>query len=352
VTDYKALVVGATGVTGAPICEQLLRSGWPVCAISRRAPALNGSTAGHRLTHLALDLTDGDAMRAALLTHGDITHVFYCANAATQELRQSMIGQLLDVLEPMPRFANINFIQGMKYYGCHLGPFHTPARETDPRVPGCDFYYSEEDMLIRRQAGRTWSWTTLRPHSVCGYSIANPLNVGVALALYGSIQKERNAEFAFPGSETSFNTLFQVVDADLLARAAIHVSTTSACRNQAFNINNGDIFRWSDLWPALGAFFALSSAPPLNITATEFFRHEESTWHAMAQKYKLKPFPYERLPKWCQGEYTPPNGRLNCTHDIFANTTRLRQSGFAEFLDSQDMFLKLFGELSRQDVIP
>ena len=339
-------------MTGAPMCEQLLRKGWSVCAISRRKPILKSDIPASRLTHLSIDLTDREAMRGELAAHKDITHVFYCANAATQELRKTMIEQLLDVLEPEPRFSNINFIQGMKYYGCHLGPFRTPAKETDSRVPGCDFYYSEEDMLISRQAGRPWSWTALRPHSVCGYSVANPLNVAVALALYGSIQKERGAEFGFPGTEASFDTLFQVVDFNLLARAAIYVSTTPACRNKAFNINNGDIFRWSGLWPALADFFTLPSAPPLGITPMEFFERQQPTWVLMTQKFSLKAFPYERLSRWCQGEYEPPNSRLNCEHDIFANTTRLRQSGFTEFVDSQDMFFRIFGELRAQKVIP
>ena len=39
----------------------------------------------------------------------------------------------------------------------------------------------------------------------------------------------------------------QVCDADLLAEAAIHCSTTPECANQAFNINNGDTFRWSEV---------------------------------------------------------------------------------------------------------
>lgn len=42
-------------------------------------------------------------------------------------------------------------------------------------------------------------------------------------------------------------TCLQVCDADLLAEAAIHCSTTPECANQAFNINNGDTFRWSEV---------------------------------------------------------------------------------------------------------
>lgn len=349
----KALVVGATGVTGSPLCEQLLKQGWDVYAISRRSPAVSADIlSSARLVHLPIDLSNAKAIHRGLSTLNDVTHVFYCANAPTQELRKLMISQLLDALEQLPHFANINFIQGMKYYGCHLGPFKTPAKETDPRVPGCDFYYTEEDMLMSRQRGKPWSWTVLRPHSVCGYTSGNPLTVAVALGLYGAMQKERGEPFGFLGTEKSFNALFQVVDADLLARASIYVSTTPACANKAFNINNGDVFRWTNLWPAFADFFGLPCTGPQNYSPTRYFEREAPTWQAMIKKYGLKDFPYERLPKWCLGEYTEPNGRLAAEHDIFADTTRLRQAGFTEVIDNTDMFLNIFTNMRANRVVP
>lgn len=351
-SNRKALVVGATGVTGAPLCEQMLQQGWDVYAISRRKPSLNSNSTGGHLTHLPIDLASASAIADGLGKLKDVTHVFYCANAATQELRQLMISQLLDALEQLPHFANINFIQGMKYYGCHLGPFKTPAKETDPRVPGCDFYYTEEDMLMSRQRGKAWSWTVLRPHSVCGYSAGNPLNVAAALALYGAMQKERGAEFGFWGNDKQFDSLFQVADASLLARAAIYISTAPNCRNAAFNINNSEPFRWSGIWPALAEAFGLKPAGPQNYLSIQYFAEHGPVWQAMTAKHGLKEFPYERLPRWCLGEYTAPNGRLASEYDLFADTTRLRQSGFTEVLDNRDMFLNIFAELRAQRVIP
>lgn len=344
--------MGATGVTGAPMCEELLRQGWKVYAISRRTPTLKTSQPNGRIVHLPLDLSDTGKIRKTLAACDDVTHVFYCANAATQELRQSMIEHLLDALQPLPRFECINLIQGMKYYGCHLGPFPTPARETDPRVAGCDFYYTEEDMLIRRQRGARWAWTVLRPHSVCGYSSGNPVNVAAALAIYGSIQRELGAPFGFPGAAKAFESLFQVMDSNLLARAAIHVSTHEACRNGAFNINNGDVFRWSKLWPALASAFDLPAALPDNSHPMDFFAKHATTWRDMTRKYQLREFPYDRLPRWALGEYTRPNGRLSCEYDLYADIGKLRQTGFSDAVDNQDMFLGIIAELRAERVIP
>ncbi|TCT01102.1 SDR family oxidoreductase [Aquabacter spiritensis] len=347
-----ALVVGATGVTGAPLCEQLLRAGWRVHALSRRVPQLASGTPVQSLFHLPVDLDDGARTHAALADLGAVTHVFYCANSPSAEARKEMIGSLLDGLETLPHFTNINFIQGMKYYGCHLGPFPTPAKETDPRVPGCDFYYTEEDMIQARQAGQAWTWTTLRPHSVCGLSAGNPVNVASAVAVYASMQRALGDTLAFPGTDAAFRSLFQVADAGLLARAAIHVSTLAQGRNRAFNINNGDYFRWQTLWPSIAAFFGLKPGGPSGASLTAFFEEQKPVWDALVRDHRLAPFPYDRLPRWSLGEYQPPNSRLACTYDVIADTVRLRQAGFCEAIDSGAMFQKIFGQLRAERLIP
>ena len=40
-------------------------------------------------------------------------------------------------------------MQGSKWYGNHLGPYLTPARETDPRHMPPNFYYDQQDFLIK-----------------------------------------------------------------------------------------------------------------------------------------------------------------------------------------------------------
>jgi len=47
----------------------------------------------------------------------------------------------------------------------------------------------------------------------------------------------------FPGSDFAWNAVNDVTDVDMLSDATIHLSTHKACENQAYNINNGDLFR-------------------------------------------------------------------------------------------------------------
>jgi len=353
-TRKVALVVGVTGVTGTPLAEQLLLSkDWKVYGVSRRPPELGAHVERDALVHIDGDLTDAAAARRALAACRDVTHVFYCANAAEKRTRLAMITNVIDALEETaPDLANVNLLQGTKYYGCHLGPFKTPAKESDPRIPGADFYYSEEDLVRARQAGRSWTWTAVRPHSVCGYSAGNPMNLVSVIGIYGSLLRELGQTFGFPGSERCFGTLFQVADAELLARAAMWVSTSRECANDAFNVNNGDYFRWQHLWPALARFFDLAANGPRSYSMAEFLSDKQPLWDRMTAKYGLRPFPFARAAAWAQGDYTPPHSRIACEYDMVSDLVKIRQHGFCEAIDTEEMFLRILARLRDLKVIP
>jgi nucleoside-diphosphate-sugar epimerase len=348
-----ALVLGTTGVTGTPFTEQLLQAGWRVYGVSRRSPILKTDTPLGHFIRLPADLQDAAAFHGAIRANTDITHVFHCANAGAGDARLQIMSNLLDALEAAaPQFRNINLLQGMKYYGCHLGPFHTPAREDNPRIAGNDFYYAEEDLVRQRQAGRAWTWTALRPHSVCGYAQGNPLNLALMLAIYASIRRELNEPLWFPASPGCFQSFFQVMDADLLARAAIYLATEPACTNNIYNINNGDFFRWRDVWPAIAAFFKLKPEGPGGPPLAEFLAQHQHTWQTISQRHGLQTFPITRAPDWVRGDYSPPNSRFSAEYDITSDTKKLRLAGFSETIGNEAMFLNLFARYRTGHIIP
>jgi nucleoside-diphosphate-sugar epimerase len=348
-----ALVIGATGVTGTPLTEELLVAGWTVVAVSRRAPMLRAGVPTGKLRHLAVDLLDADACRHRLGVLDEATHVYYCAQAADPALRLQLLRNVLDALaRGSPGLRNVHLMQGTKYYGCHLGAFKVPARESDPRVAGADIYYSEEDLVRARAHERGWRWTALRPHAVCGYAQGNPLNLAVVLGVFAALVRSEGAELFFPASPACFETRFNVMDSELLARAALWCSTRPECGNEAFNINNGDVFRWQDMWPRIAAHFGLRAAGPGREPLMDYLGARGDHWQRMARAHDLAPFPYERAVRWIQGDYRPPNSRLACEYDVVADLGKLRRFGFREELDSARMFQRLFARLQSQRVIP
>ncbi|MBO4226830.1 hypothetical protein [Bradyrhizobium neotropicale] len=103
-------------------------------------------------------------------------------------------------------------MQDVKAYGCHLGPFPTPAREDDLRHMPPNSYYDQEDFLRGYAAGKQWSWTARRREAVCGMAIGNPMNLLMVLAVYGSICRAMKLPLTFPGTERERRSPSGVVD--------------------------------------------------------------------------------------------------------------------------------------------
>ena len=150
----RTLVVGALGVIGRSVVDHLADTGRSIVGVSRRQPPLAAHTG---VQHVLADVTDpgtGDRLRDDL---HDVTHLVF---AAYQE-QPSLAGQVapnvnllegsLDALAAAgAAVQHVTLYQGNKYYGAHLGPFKTPAREDDPRLLGPNFYYDQQDLLRRR----------------------------------------------------------------------------------------------------------------------------------------------------------------------------------------------------------
>jgi len=81
-------------------------------------------------------------------------------------------------------------LEGAKWYGYHLGPYKTPAREDDPPCRPAYFYeYQHECVLDWQRRGGRWGWSTTRPGAVCGYSPVSHINLMsvVGLVVAGTV---------------------------------------------------------------------------------------------------------------------------------------------------------------------
>ncbi len=110
------------------------------------------------------------------------------------------------------------------------------------------------------------------------------MNMGVTLAVYATICRETGRPFLFPGSAMQWNGLTDMTDARLLARHLEWAATTEAARNEAFNVVNGDVFRWSWMW---GASPDGSACSPRRSPARA--RRWSSSWPTPAQSGRRLP---------------------------------------------------------------
>ena len=349
-TINTALVVGANGVIGTNLINHLLSLGtWDIVGLSRK-----GGTDTANLRHIPVDLLDANNCRTKLSGLKEITHIFYAAyqdRPTWAELVQPNLAMLVNVIEAIEPVAvglqHVSLMQGYKVYGAHLGPFKTPAKESDAGHMHPEFNVDQQQYLEKKQLNKAWSWSAIRPSVVGGTAIGNPMNLALVIAMYASISKEFGLPLRFPGKPGAYTTLLEMTDAGLLAKATVWAATNPKCANQALNITNGDLFRWNELWPKIAAYFKIEVAPPLQMPLQTVMADKGDLWKTVQQKYKLEPHGYEQLSSWAFGDFV-----FSWDYDFFADGSKARHLGFHEYQDTEKMFYNLFDTLRSERAIP
>lgn len=346
----KAVVVGGVGVIGRNLLLWLERNtDWELVGLSRRTPDF-----ATRARFVSVDLLDRADAEAKLSGLDDVTHVFYAAfhQAPTWAGHDAPnLALLRNSVEPIAAASevleHVHLVEGTKIYGSHLGPFKTPAKESDPPHMPPNFYHTQETWLRGFREGKAWSYSVLRPQTVCGFAVGNPMNLAVGLAVYAAISKELGLPLRYPGSEKAFRSLYQVTDSELLAACMHWCATSPAARDEVFNITNTDYFRWENLWPGFAKSFGMEPGGVQTIKLAEFMADKGPLWASMQKKYDLLPIPYEQLVAWPFVDYC-----LTRDYDVMTDTIKIRKAGFHLCVDSEEMFARLFAEFRRMRVIP
>jgi nucleoside-diphosphate-sugar epimerase len=351
----SALVVGASGIVGNNLARHLVGKGWQVHGLARRPPSdLEG------VLPLAADLLDPASLSGALQGLRP-TDVFISAwlrqntEAENIQVNRAMVRNVLDALSPSGTVKHVALVTGLKHY---LGPFEaygkgalppTPFREEQPRLDIENFYYAQEDEVFAAAARDGFGWSVHRPHTIIGYALGNAMNMGVTLAVYATICRETGRPFVFPGSEMQWNGLTDMTDARLLARHLEWAATTGAARNQAFNVVNGDVFRWSWMWARLADWFGLKPAPyPSRAMPLEQQLADAGPiWDEIARKHGLA---RRNLAEITSAWHTDAD--LGRPIEVVTDMSKSRKLGFLDYQATDDSFLELFSRLRTERIIP
>jgi len=355
------LIAGATGVVGYASLKHFAGCGdRRVTAVSRRRPLEAFGAEFH-----SLDLTDAAACRSLAEDLADVTHLVYAAlyekpglYAGWREADQIQTNQqmLENLFEPLTRSANglrhITLLQGTKAYGAHVRPIAIPARENRDElreVP--NFYWEQENYVRSKQVGQSWNFTILRPQVVFGISTGAAMNLIPAIGVYAALRKERGEPLAYPGG---IAPLIEAVDADLLARAIAWAGQSPSARNEIFNVTNGDVFSWQKVWPAIAD--ALGMAPgerePEQLGVTMPARVAE--WDAVREKYGLtSPGLHDFVGEsFHYADFVMAYGAESVLPPALVSTIKLRQAGFHEVMDTEEMFRKWFAIFQEKKMLP
>jgi nucleoside-diphosphate-sugar epimerase len=351
-----ALIAGVSGIGGSHAARELITNGWTVYGLARRPGSeIDG------VKPVAADLLEPASLGPALAEVAP-SHVFITtwmrqdSEAENIRVNAALVRNLLDALSPKKSVEHVALVTGLKHY---LGPFdayaksgtlpQTPLREDQPRLPLENFYYAQEDEVYAAAARDGFHWTIHRPHSIIGKAVGNAMNMGTTLAVYASICRETGRPFQFPGSQAQWHGLSDVTDARMLAKQLYWAATTPAARDQAFNIANGDVFRWSWLWGRLAAWFGVEAAGfdgtvrPLEAAMAS----DAPLWRDIATRHGLAEPELDRLASPWHTDLD-----LGRPLEVMTDMTRSRKLGFAAYQSTEESFLDLFAQLRAERLIP
>ncbi len=363
--ERRVLVLGASGTVGSAAARRFLDDErYEVVAVSRRTP----SYAPHeRLRHLSVDLNDADAVAGALVAVGPITHVVYAAlyekpsliDGWTDPEQMLTNGRMFEnVIRGLRGSAveHISLLQGTKAYGYHIGRMPVPAKESQPRVEHPNFYWLQEDLLTATAAERGLGYTIWRPQGIFGDQIGVAMNMVPVIGAYAAMRAELGEPFSYTGGH---RYPVEAVDARLIAKAMHWAIETPAARNETFNITNGDVVAWPDLWPAFARMLGVELGPDERMSLAAWLPAHADAWDRVVQRHGLQPNTLEQLLGYSH-EFADdmlawtPDGSIHQARSepLFMSTIKLRKAGFVEFVDTEEMFAELFASLRERRILP
>lgn len=351
------LVAGATGLVGYAALKHFVAApDTDVIAISRRKPP------GLTVRHLPLDLTDQTACRSAADVLQPVTHLVYAAlfelpglvegwrNDHQITTNDRMLRNLLvPLLQAAPDLQHITLLQGTKAYGVHVRPLAVPAREGRSELrEQPNFYWAQEDYLRAAQANQGWSFTILRPVLIVGEAIGGAMNLIPALGAHAAVMRERGPILPYPGGAERVS---QAVDADLLARAIAWAGESPAARNETFNVTNGDVFTWPNVWPAIADAVGMRPGPDEPFLLQSLGRGD---WDRARQRFGLESPALDDFVGLSleYADYQMRYGHTEPGPPAIVSTVKINQAGFHEVIDTEHMFRKWFKLFQTKRLLP
>src|SRR6266849_5971049 len=359
--DKKVVVAGATGLVGNAAVRHFGASdGCEVVALSRRKPReLHGAR------YVQVDLTDpAQCTRLSVELQG-ATHLVYAALYEGPTLidgwrdpnqirtNDRMLRNLMAVLEPAaPSLKHVALLQGTKAYGVHVRPLTVPAREGRSEMyEQPNFYWAQENFLRDQQKGKAWHFSILRPVLIVGLAMGGAMDLIPPLGVYAAMLREQGRALDYPGGAARVS---QAVDVDLLARAIAWSGEAEAARNEAFNVTNGDVFTWENIWPAIADALDMKSGKSVPLSLAQQYKNWIAPWDALRRRYDLISPGLEAFVglSFQYADYSMRYGQTQSGRPSIVSTVKINRCGFTEMMDTEDMFRKWFRRARSSRLLP
>ncbi|KAK8988843.1 hypothetical protein V6N11_030217 [Hibiscus sabdariffa] len=350
---YGAEILPLSDTPGGP---------WKVYGVARRPrPSWN---ADHPIEYIQCDVSDPKDTESKLSQLTDVTHIFYVSwihrssEPENCEINGAMLRNVLcSVVPNAPQLRHICLQTGSKHY---VGPFELlgeiqphdpPCTEDLPRLNTSNFYYTQEDILfeeMEKKEGLTWS--VHRPNIIFGFSPYSLMNLVGTLCVYAAICKHEGKPLLFPGSKAAWNCYTEASDADLIAEQQIWAAVHPYAKNEAFNLSNGNVFKWKHLWGVLAEHFGIEQFGLVegeNRGLEETMKWKESVWEEIVKQKRLQKTKLQEVGHWWFADLI-----LWLEAPALISMNKSREHGFLGFRDSRNSFVTWIHKMKAYKIVP
>jgi hypothetical protein len=133
------------------------------------------------------------------------------------------------------------------------------------------------------------------------------------------------------------------------------MATTPECGDEIFNVTNGDVFTMRGVWPAIADAFGMDVGDDVPASLASTLPAREAEWAALCERFSLaaprafadfvgQGFTYADLFLAPGLTAQPPPALLS--------TIKLRHAGFADCIDTEDMFRRLIRRFQDRRLLP
>ncbi|MGI9053916.1 MAG: SDR family oxidoreductase [Ilumatobacteraceae bacterium] len=355
------LIAGASGLVGTAAVESFLVAGYDVIAASRRMPEVDDA---RPFRHLPLDLRDEAACEDAAKDLAAVTHVVYTAvyekpglipGWSEPDQMETNLAMLRNLMEPLRRSAaglqHVSLLQGTKAYGIHLHPMRIPGRERQPRDKHDNFYWLQEDYISDAAAGDGWAFSIWRPQLIVGPNYGVVMNLPPIIGAYAAVRREEGLPFSFPGGTP---WVWEAVDTRLVANALVWGATSPNAVGETFNLTNGEVFEWRDLWPAMADELGVEVGPDEPVQLATYLPSKADAWDEIVSRHGLRAVPMKELvgESHHYADFCFGYGNDGPGPSAFVSTVKIKQAGFGEVHDTEETFRYWLRKLIERKILP
>src|SRR5262249_12389893 len=125
-------------------------------------------------------------------------------------------------------------------------------------------------------------------------------------------------------------------------------------RNETFNITNGDVFCWRNVWPAIAAALGMPQGPDVPLKLAEWLPARADVWDAVVDRFDLRRVSLSDLlgQSHIYADFVMASGAAREPKPVLVSTIKLRQAGFGECIDTEQMFRELIADMTARRLAP